>query len=158
EESTNESQVPCRPVSWNRSSRPSRGRAILIRATLLFGATFLPGWFKLFASGPKFARPIFSKTARGDHMLDRRRIIQGGLVTAACITGGNPDVGRAQPKVKVRYNEVVRSVLFVPAYIAIAKGYLEEQGIEQTMMIAQGGDKSMAALLGKDADIALNGP
>jgi len=59
---------------------------------------------------------------------------------------------------KVRYNEVVRSVLYVPSYVAISNGYFEEQGIEQTIATAQGGDKSMAALLGNGADIALMGP
>jgi len=52
----------------------------------------------------------------------------------------------------------VRSVLYVPAYVAITKGYFEEQGIEQTMSTAQGGDKCMAALLSNAADVALIGP
>lgn len=90
-------------------------------------------------------------------MLDRRRIIRGGLA-AASLAVTAPSVVRAQPKAKVRYNEVVRSVLYGPAYIAIAKGYLEEQGIEHTLATGQGGDKSMAALLSNGADIALIGP
>src|SRR3974390_180287 len=90
-------------------------------------------------------------------MLDRRRIIRGG-VAAASLAVTAPSVVRAQPKAKVRYNEVVRSVLYGPAYIAIAKGYLEEQGIEHTLATGQGGDKSMAALLSNGADIALIGP
>ena len=96
--------------------------------------------------------------ASGDNMIDRRRVIRGGLAAAASIKVSAPGVARAQRKAKVRYNEVVRSVLYVPAYIAIAKGYLEEQGIEQTMATAQGGDKCMAALLSNSADIALIGP
>jgi NitT/TauT family transport system substrate-binding protein len=93
-------------------------------------------------------------------MLDRRRIIRGGLAAAGCFTVSAPFAARAQRSspVKVRYNEVVRSVLYVPAYIAIAKGYFEEQGIEATMATAQGGDKCMAALLSDAADIALIGP
>jgi NitT/TauT family transport system substrate-binding protein len=67
---------------------------------------------------------------------------------------------RAQPKppVKIRYNEVVRSILYAPAYVAIAKGYFIEAGLDVTMATAQGGDKSMAALLSGGADIALMGP
>jgi NitT/TauT family transport system substrate-binding protein len=92
-------------------------------------------------------------------MLDRRRVIQGGLA-AGTFTLAAPRIARAQkkPLAKVRYNEVVRSVLYVPAYVAITNGYFEEQGIDQTLATAQGGDKSMAALLSNAADIALMGP
>src|SRR5436190_23399571 len=92
-------------------------------------------------------------------MLDRRRVIQGGLA-AGTFTLAAPRIPRAQkkPLAKVRYNEVVRSVLYVPSYVAISNGYFEEQGIDQTIATAQGGDKSMAALLGNGADIALMGP
>ena len=51
---------------------------------------------------------------------------------------------RPKPRVKVRYNEVVRSILYAPAYVAIAKGYFEEAGLDVTMATAQGGDKSVA--------------
>src|SRR5271165_5618714 len=92
-------------------------------------------------------------------MLDRRCVIQGALA-AGTFTLAAPRIPRAQkkPLAKVRYNEVVRSVLYVPAYVAITNGYFEEQGIEQTLATAQGGDKSMAALLSNAADIALIGP
>src|ERR1700726_3684513 len=92
-------------------------------------------------------------------MLDRRRVIQSGLA-AGTFTLAAPRIARAQkkPLAKVRYNEVVRSVLYVPAYVAITNGYFEEQGIEQTIATAQGGDKCMAALLSNAADIALIGP
>jgi NitT/TauT family transport system substrate-binding protein len=59
---------------------------------------------------------------------------------------------------KVRYNEVVRSILYTPAYVAISKGFFEDAGIEQTLATANGGDKSVAALLSGSADIALIGP
>jgi NitT/TauT family transport system substrate-binding protein len=48
--------------------------------------------------------------------------------------------------------------LYTPAYVAIANGYFEEVGIEQTLSTANGGDKSMATLLSGSADIALIGP
>ena len=68
-------------------------------------------------------------------MLDRRRVIRGGLAAAGSLTVGAPVRALAQrkPAAKVRYNEVVRSVLYVPAYVAIAKGYFEEPGIDMTM-------------------------
>ena len=93
-------------------------------------------------------------------MLDRRRVIQGGLVALGSLSVAASHSARAQlkPPVKVRYNEVVRSILYAPAYVAIAKGYFEEVGIEQTLSTANGGDKSVAALLSNSADIALIGP
>ena len=93
-------------------------------------------------------------------MLDRRRALRGGLAALGSLSVARPFAALAQrkPAVKVRYNEVVRSILYTPAYVAIAKGYFEEAGIDVTMATAQGGDKSMAALLGNGADIALMGP
>src|SRR5437588_2473559 len=93
-------------------------------------------------------------------MIDRRCVIRAGLAAAGSLTVAAPFAALAQrkPAVKVRYNEVVRSVLYVPAYVAISKGFFEEQGIEPVIATGQGGDKSMAALLGDSADIALIGP
>jgi NitT/TauT family transport system substrate-binding protein len=89
-------------------------------------------------------------------MLDRRRIVRTGLAALASSVAA-PAVAQRKPA-KVRYNEVVRSILYTPVYVAIAKGLFEEAGIEQTMSTAFGGDKSVAALLGNSADIALIGP
>jgi NitT/TauT family transport system substrate-binding protein len=93
-------------------------------------------------------------------MLDRRRALRGGLAALGSLSISAPLAAFAQrkPAAKVRYNEVVRSILYTPAYVAIAKGYFEEAGIEQTMSTAFGGDKSLAALLSNSADIALIGP
>jgi NitT/TauT family transport system substrate-binding protein len=90
-------------------------------------------------------------------MLDRRRVVQGGLAAASLSLSPR---ALAQPKspVKIRYNEVVRSILYAPAYVAIAKGYFTEAGLDVSMTTANGGDKSMAALLSGGADLALMGP
>jgi NitT/TauT family transport system substrate-binding protein len=93
-------------------------------------------------------------------MLNRRRALQGGLAALGSLSVAAPRAAFAQrkPLAKVRYNEVVRSMLYTPAYVAIANGYFEEAGIEVTMSTAFGGDKSVAALLSNSADIALIGP
>src|SRR5436190_8906619 len=93
-------------------------------------------------------------------MIDRRCVIRAGLAAAGSFSVAAPFAALAQrkPPVKVRYNEVVRSVLYVPAYIAISKGFFAEQGIEPVIATGQGGDKTMAALLSNGADIALIGP
>ena len=92
-------------------------------------------------------------------MLNRRRVVQGGLAAVGSLSIAAPHV-RAQSRapVKIRYNEVVRSILYAPAYVAITKGYFKEAGLDITLSTAQGGDKSVAALLSNSADIALIGP
>jgi NitT/TauT family transport system substrate-binding protein len=93
-------------------------------------------------------------------MLNRRRVVQGGLAALGSLSIAAPTIARAQgkPLVKVRYNEVVRSVLYGPKYVAISKGYFKDAGLDITMTTAFGGDKSTAALLSNTADIALIGP
>ena len=92
-------------------------------------------------------------------MLNRRRVVQGGLAALGSLAVAAPHV-RAQGRapVKVRYNEVVRSILYAPAYVALTKGYFKDAGLDITLSTAQGGDKSVAALLSNSADIALIGP
>jgi NitT/TauT family transport system substrate-binding protein len=92
-------------------------------------------------------------------MLDRRRTLQG-LAAVGSLAVATPlgALAQSKPPVKIRYNEVVRSILYGPAYVAIAKGYFTEAGLDVTMTTAQGGDKSVAALLSNSADIALIGP
>jgi len=62
------------------------------------------------------------------------------------------------PPVKVRYEETVRSILYVPKYIAISKGYFKDAGLDVAMKTSQGTDKGMTALLSGSADIVLIGP
>jgi NitT/TauT family transport system substrate-binding protein len=92
-------------------------------------------------------------------MLDRRSVLQIGLAALGSLSIASRGV-RAQPKpaVKVRYSEVVRSMLYAPAYVAITKGFFREAGLDVALTTAQGGDKSVAALLSNSADIALIGP
>ena len=59
--------------------------------------------------------------------------------------------------VPVRLNEVVHSVFYAPQYVAQELGFIEEQGLDVSVSIGQGADKSMTALLSDSADIALLG-
>ena len=90
-------------------------------------------------------------------MLDRRRVVQGA-VAAASLTIAPRALAQIKPPVKIRYNEVVRSTLYTPAYVAMTKGWFTEAGLDLTMSTANGGDKSTAALVSGAADIALIGP
>ena len=61
-------------------------------------------------------------------------------------------------KGKIRLNEVTHSVFYAPLYVAINKGFMEEEGIEIEITNGGGSDASMSALLSGSADIALMGP
>jgi NitT/TauT family transport system substrate-binding protein len=58
---------------------------------------------------------------------------------------------------KVRLNETVHSVFYAPQYVALEKGFFEEEGLSVTVDVANGSDKSMVALLAGEADISLLG-
>src|SRR4051812_4594358 len=104
----------------------------------------------------------FRTQRQGDEgvMIDRRRVVQGGLAAAGSLSIATPMnvLAQSKPPVKVRYNEVVRSLMYVPAYVAITKGFFKEAGLDVSLTTAFGGDKSTAALLSGAADIALIGP
>ena len=82
------------------------------------------------------------------------------LILAAVAIGlsNSPMAQTAKPLAKVRYEEVVRSILYVPMYVALSQGYFREAGLDVSMKTSQGTDKGMAALLSGSADIVLIGP
>lgn len=57
----------------------------------------------------------------------------------------------------VRLNEVVHSVFYAPQYVAQELGFFAEEGLDVTVAVGNGADKSMTALLSDSADIALLG-
>ena len=59
--------------------------------------------------------------------------------------------------IPVRLNEVVHSVFYAPQYVAQELGFFEEEGLDVTVAVGNGADKSMTALLSDSADIALLG-
>lgn len=58
---------------------------------------------------------------------------------------------------KLTVAEVTHSVFYAPQYVAEAKGFFKEEGLKVTFVNTNGADKTMAALLSKDADIGLMG-
>src|SRR3954447_11648432 len=97
---------------------------------------------------------------RSISMLDRRHVLKAGLASVASFPVVRPltAVAQSKPRAKVRYSEVVRSILYTPAYVAITNGIFQEAGLDVTLTTAQGGDKAAAALLSNSADIGLMGP
>lgn len=57
----------------------------------------------------------------------------------------------------VRVAEVTRSIFYAPQYVALAKGFFEEEGLNIELTTTWGGDKTMTAVLSNAADIALVG-
>lgn len=73
---------------------------------------------------------------------------------AAC----NSDPGTKTKKLeKVRIAEVTRSIFYAPQYVALAKGFFKDEGLDVTLTTTPGGDKTMTTLLSGGADIALVG-
>jgi NitT/TauT family transport system substrate-binding protein len=58
----------------------------------------------------------------------------------------------------VKLNEVVRSIFYAPQYVAISKGFFEEQGLKIELTTGQGADKTMTALLSGQCDVGFAGP
>ena len=59
---------------------------------------------------------------------------------------------------KIRLNEVTRSVFYAPQYVAIANGYMKEEGIEVEITTGQGADAVMTSVLSGQSDIGFAGP
>ncbi|WP_042222766.1 ABC transporter substrate-binding protein [Oceanobacillus manasiensis] len=57
----------------------------------------------------------------------------------------------------IKLAEVTRSLFYAPQYVALEKGFFEEEGLDVELQTTWGGDKTMTALLSDGADIALVG-
>src|SRR5690606_30129438 len=85
----------------------------------------------------------------------RRSVLSTLLLSIASLAVSTSAVASTT---KVRYEEVVRSVLYTPMYVALSTGYSKQVGMDVSMKTSQGTDKGMAALLSGSADIILVGP
>ncbi|WBY01196.1 ABC transporter substrate-binding protein [Ramlibacter tataouinensis] len=81
-----------------------------------------------------------------------------GLAVSVLALAGTAQAQSAATLTKVRYEEVVRSILYTPMYVALSQGYFKEAGLDVGLKTSQGTDKGMAALLSGSADIVLIGP
>jgi NitT/TauT family transport system substrate-binding protein len=87
-------------------------------------------------------------------MLNR---LVGALAFAALTVTSSYGVS-AQEKIKLKMAEVVRSQFYIPMYVALAKGFVAEEGLEVEMVTTNAGDRAGALVLSGQADFALAGP
>lgn len=64
----------------------------------------------------------------------------------------------ALAQTNVNYMEVIRSIFYLPSYIALEKGYLKEQGLDVKMSTGWGTAKVIPPLMTGASDIVLLGP
>lgn len=79
------------------------------------------------------------------------------IAILACVSVLGFGCGKSDPNV-IRLNEVTHSIFYAPLYIAINKGFFEEEEIEIELTNGGGADASMTAVLSNNADIGLMGP
>lgn len=82
-------------------------------------------------------------------------LVIGFLLLTGCSRSGSTPGKTVH---KVRFTEVIHSIFYAPQYVAQAKGFFKEAGIDLAFSTAQGSDRGTAALLAGTADIALVGP
>ncbi|RKD23867.1 hypothetical protein BEP19_05410 [Ammoniphilus oxalaticus] len=58
---------------------------------------------------------------------------------------------------KIRLFEVTHSIFYTPQYVALEKGFFEDEGLDVQLTNANGGDKAMTALLSGNAEVILMG-
>ncbi|MFB9275342.1 ABC transporter substrate-binding protein [Cohnella cellulosilytica] len=76
------------------------------------------------------------------------------LAVSACGKNG----GKSGELRTVKFSEVIRSIFYAPHYVAMSRGFFEDEGLNVDMNTAQGSDKGAAALIAGTADISLVGP
>jgi NitT/TauT family transport system substrate-binding protein len=101
-------------------------------------------------------RPVFAALFRSRTHFRALAALATGA--AALVLSGNAFAQAAKPMTKIRFEEAVHSIFYLPHYAAMSKGFFRDAGLDVSMKASQGIDKGMAALLSNSADIALIGP
>lgn len=86
-------------------------------------------------------------------------LIATALLIIPIFAGCGKSTGTDTTKLsKIRLNEVVRSVFYVPMYAAISEGFFKDEGIEIDLTTGQGADKTMQQVISGNSDIGFCGP
>ena len=72
-------------------------------------------------------------------------------------TSAQPTIEQNEPLQEITLNEVAHSIFYAPMYVAIEKGYFEDEGIQLNLVCGFGADKVMTAVLSGEAEIGFMG-
>lgn len=88
-----------------------------------------------------------------------RKGVATALITMMTVAASLTGCGKKENSslTQVTLNEVAHSVFYAPMYVAIEKGYFEEQGIDLQLVTGFGADKTMTAVLSGEAEIGFMG-
>ena len=79
-------------------------------------------------------------------------------MTAVMMVGALAGCGKQDKKLTtIRLNEVAHSIFYAPQYVAIEKGYFEDEGIALELTNGMGADNVMTAVVSGEADIGFMG-
>lgn len=73
------------------------------------------------------------------------------------VTGMLSGCGGKKALTTIRLNEVAHSIFYAPQYVAIEKGYFEEEGIALELVNGMGADNVMTAVVSGEADVGFMG-
>lgn len=90
-------------------------------------------------------------------VLNKVLVVLMGIILVVSLSGCRIDHSKKTLQ-KLSVAEVTHSVFYAPQYVAIEKGFFEEQGFSIELIGAYGADKTMAALLSNEAQIGFMGP
>lgn len=79
------------------------------------------------------------------------------LIITVFIIGSFSGCKKKGNLIEVNLTEVAHSIFYAPMYVALEKGYFEEEGLKVNLVNGLGADKTMTALLSGDADIGFMG-
>ena len=69
----------------------------------------------------------------------------------------NPSENEKEEFTKIKVAEVTHSVFYAPFYVAIEKGYFNDEGLDIELLLTPGADKVTAAVLSGDVEIGFCG-
>jgi NitT/TauT family transport system substrate-binding protein len=79
-------------------------------------------------------------------------------LAAALVLTGCGTAKQAQSLKKITLSEVAHSVFYAPQYAALTQGFFKEEGLDVEMILGNGADKVMTAVVSGQVDIGLSGP